>query len=420
MARRVADGTLDSRNARRKLKARGKPYWRGVEKGLHLGYRRLADGTGRWIARHYLGAQRYEEEQLGVADDLTDADGIAVLGYWQAVDKARERMKARAHAAAGKTGPYTVADAIAAYLEFLTRERKIAYQVGIRMRAHTLPVLGKVEVAKLTADRLRRWHSALAEQPARLRSSPGAQKYRSLSDDEEAVRRRRASANVCLAQLKAALNLAFNEGKVQSDSEWRKVKPFRAVNAARVNYLSIAECKRLLNACHPDFRQMVRAALETGARYGELCRLTVGDYNPDVGTIAIRVTKTSKPRHVVLTPDGVLFFEQACAGRVASETLFQKADGSTWGKSHQGRHMHEACKRAKIEQMGFQGLRHTWASLAVLNGMPLLFVAKNLGHTGTAMIEKHYGHLAPSYVAYAIRQHAPRFGKVEGNVKAIR
>jgi hypothetical protein len=44
-----------------------------------------------------------------------------------------------------------------------------------------------------------------------------------------------------------------------------------------------------------------------------------------------------------------------------------------------------------------------------MNGVPLMVVAKNLGHADTRMVEKHYGHLAPSYVADAIRAGAPRF-----------
>ncbi|MBZ9748312.1 tyrosine-type recombinase/integrase [Mesorhizobium sp. CO1-1-7] len=85
-----------------------------------------------------------------------------------------------------------------------------------------------------------------------------------------------------------------------------------------------------------------------------------------------------------------------------------------WEKSHQFRPMNEACKNAKIvPAIGFHGLRHTWASLSVMNGMPLLVVAKNLGHTDTRMVEKHYGHLAPSYVADAVRAGAPRFGTVQ-------
>ena len=46
---------------------------------------------------------------------------------------------------------------------------------------------------------------------------------------------------------------------------------------------------------------------------------------------------------------------------------------------------------------------HTWASLSVMAGMPLMVVARNLGHADTRMVEKHYCHLTPSYVADAIR-----------------
>ena len=78
-------------------------------------------------------------------------------------------------------------------------------------------------------------------------------------------------------------------------------------------------------------------------------------------------------------------------------------------------------ERAKIDPpINFHGLRHTWASHAVMNGVPLIVVAKNLGHSDTRMVEKHYGHLAPSYVADAIRAGAPRFGvTVDDNVVAI-
>jgi hypothetical protein len=71
----------------------------------------------------------------------------------------------------------------------------------------------------------------------------------------------------------------------------------------------------------------------------------------------------------------------------------------------------EACEHTKIDPPAdFHCLRHTWASHAVMNGVPLLVVAKNLGHSDTRMVEKHYRHLAPSYIADAIRTGAPRFG----------
>jgi integrase len=90
-------------------------------------------------------------------------------------------------------------------------------------------------------------------------------------------------------------------------------------------------------------------------------------------------------------------------------------------KSNQKRPMIETCQRAKIRPLiSFHGLRHTWASLSVMAGMPLMVVAKNLGHSDTRMVEKFYGHLAPSYVVDEIRKKAPRFGIVKSNVTSIR
>ena len=50
----------------------------------------------------------------------------------------------------------------------------------------------------------------------------------------------------------------------------RRLKPFRQVDVARTRFLSVAEAKRLTNACDPDFRNLVMAGLCTGARFGEL------------------------------------------------------------------------------------------------------------------------------------------------------
>ena len=165
----------------------------------------------------------------------------------------------------------------------------------------------------------------------------------------------------------------------------------------------------------------MQAALATGCRYGELACLEVRDFNSDAGTLAIRQSKSGKPRHVVLTDEGAKLFAALVAGRNGREPMLRKAAGQPWGQGHQVRPTQEACERARINPpINFHGLRHTWASLAVMNGMVPMVVARNLGHTDTRMVEKHYGHLAPSYVADAVRKSAPRFGFKPGNVKPMR
>ncbi len=412
MARSVRDANLETRTARQRLSPRGKPYYRNLEPGLHLGYRRPLKGAGKWVARHYVGERDYEVETLAVADDFSDPDGVAVLSFRQAQDLARTRMVQRAHSAAGKTGPLIVRDAIMAYLEFLDANRKTGVDARHRADAHILPILGDIEVEALTTKQLEKWLADLAKAAPRIRSKAGGeQRHRAISDDEETKRKRRSSANRTLTILKAALNRAWRGGGISSDLAWRRVEPFENVDAARVRYLTIAEAKRLINAAEPSFRALVQAGLETGARYGELCALEVRDFNPDSGTVAIRTSKSGKPRHIVLTDDGAAFFARHTAGRDGSERMFLKANGEPWAPSHQIRPMEDACTNGRITPpISFHGLRHTWASLSVMAGVPLMVVSRNLGHADTRMVEKHYGHLAPSYVADAIRAGAPRFG----------
>jgi site-specific recombinase XerD len=73
-----------------------------------------------------------------------------------------------------------------------------------------------------------------------------------------------------------------------------------------------------------------------------------------------------------------------------------------------------ACRAARIEPAaGFHILRHTNASHLVMSGVPLNVVAHNLGHADTLMTERHYSHLAPSYIAETIRKFAPEYGAGE-------
>jgi integrase len=103
--------------------------------------------------------------------------------------------------------------------------------------------------------------------------------------------------------------------------------------------------------------------------------------------------------------------------------MLPRADGSRWQKSQPDRMIKKASGDARIDPpISFHTLRHTWASQAVMNGVSLMVVAKNLGHSDTRMVEKHYGHLAPSYIVEAIQAGAPRFGAMpeDNEVHAIR
>ena len=153
----------------------------------------------------------------------------------------------------------------------------------------------------------------------------------------------------------------------------------------------------------------MHAALLTGCRYGELCQLKVADYNPDVRTLTIRHGKGGQVRHVTLTDEAPELIERLIAARSPREFLLRRDDVRAWKRAEQLRPMREACARAGvIPAVGFHVLRHTHASILAMQGVPMMVIARQLGHADTRMTERHYAHLAPNYVADTIRASFPR------------
>jgi integrase len=420
MARHVRDTNLGTRDARKRLKMQGKPYWKAMDQGLHLGYRKRSSG-GTWVARRLNEEGKYKEKKLGAVDDYQDADGVTILSFSHAQAAARDWFLGEVRKEHGDhiaQGPATVADALSDYMANYAVEGKGLVPTTASVNAHILPVLGHIPLDRLTTKKITNWHYSLASSEPLLRTAKTAEKRntRPLGNDADSIRRRRATANRVLTILKAALNYAWKEGRIATDTAWRKVKPFRNVDAPVIRYLTEGECKRLVNACPEDFRQMVKGALFSGCRYAELTTLKVADFNPDAGTIAIRTSKSGKPRHIILTEEGITFFEEVTSGKKAKDLIFTHNSGAAWGESHQSRPLREACRNASIDPaISFHVLRHTHGSLLAMQGVPMQVIAQQLGHADTRMTEKHYAHLSPSYVADTIRQHFPKLGLADAS-----
>jgi integrase len=403
-----------------RLPKRGRQaHWLTLSLGLHLGYQRWPrDTVGRWLVRRRKGRNAYTVATLGRADD---AGGIEGMSYEFACAAALAAQPPAATAAKR----YDVRACIIDYIDFLAARGQRTDGVERTAVAHILPTLGNLAVSELTTAQLRKWLAAVAAAPARKRSPADRQNFKpSDESDPDYTRRRQCSANRVAATLRAALNHAHTEGKVPHAEAWgRRWQRFRGVDAARVRYLSMEEARRFLNACDPaEFHPLARGALETGCRYGELIALQVADFNADSGTVLVRKSKTYKARHVPLTEHGAEFFRMITLGRAGDAPMFARAVGERWTLGMQGRFMAMACQHASImPPIGFHQLRHTWASNAIMNGVPAMIVARVLGHRDTVQIEKHYAHLAPSFITEAIRAGAPRFGPVQtGRVQNIR
>jgi integrase len=408
MGRRVRDYALDSREARAGLPRRKKPYWRGIIPGLHIGYSKGKRG-GVWYARKYAGNGKYQKWWVGLADDIVDSDGIEVLTFAEADAKVRLGPSGSAD---GKI--VTVNDIMNYYMKYQRSKSHNARTTQYAIDRHITPTIGTERLSRLTADSIGDWRDEIA-------APKKAKRKKTTDSPREQRRKRQATANRVLTILKAALNYAERMGKYRGETPWKLVEPFKNVDATEHPYLSRDEAIRLQNASPAGFRSLVRGALETGCRYGELTSMKVSDFNSDAGTVTVRESKSGKVRHAHLTKPGLQFFDELVVDKKRIELIFLRNDGEPWGKSHQMRPMKEACKIAKINPpVPFKALRTTYGALLAGAGVPLQVIASALGHADTRITEKHYAHLMPNYVADTIRANLPAFSDKKSKVRRLK
>ena len=353
---------LEHRTNREKL-PRGERAWVATGDGLALGYRRTAKGFGMWQARRWT-PTGYTFATLGEADDLRESDGGGVLTYFQAVERARNWA-----ADAAKPPPRPRYDVLAAFEDYartktanLPDPRSATVWRDLRtMAKHLSGEFLARDIDTLTTAEVERWRDALAVKPATKRR--------------------------IYTVLAAALSNAHRLHRVGNPDTWRLVEPVKIPKARRARLFipTEKEIAALLKACEPDFAALVRAAVITGMRYGELAALEVEDFDARKGVLALRVSKTGE-REVVLSSAAVTFFAAQTKGKLLRARIFATAEGEHWGPSMQHRRMRAA---TSLRAFVFYSLRHYALSRQLAAGIPSALVAKNAG-TSEAMLRAHY------------------------------
>jgi integrase len=145
------------------------------------------------------------------------------------------------------------------------------------------------------------------------------------------------------------------------------------------------------------FRDLLVVLMETGCRPSEAARVEARNFDPDEGTWVMEGKtsgRTGRPRVVVLTPVAVVLCRDLAAIHPTGP-LFRNSRGDPWTRHAYGHQFRRL--RAKLglgKQTSAGGVRHLWITDALERGIPIATVAELAGHSGTAMIDKHYGHLS--------------------------
>ena len=210
------------------------------------------------------------------------------------------------------------------------------------------------------------------------------------------------------ALLSAVLGLAVQEGILPANPARGADLPDDDVEEER-GIFSRAEWARFYAAMSESYQPLLIVLLVTGARWGEATALQVRDLDVAASVIHVRrawkkgkegavlgVPKTARGRRTIMLPDwAVETLEPLAAGRAADEFLLTAPGGGVIHRTNfVERHWKPALAAAGIaKHLTPHSLRHTFASWALMDGVPAQVVQHRLGHESLQTTSRVYAHL---------------------------
>lgn len=208
-----------------------------------------------------------------------------------------------------------------------------------------------------------------------------------------------AAVNRAMATWKRAIRYARRHGLLSADlgERLRDVPKLREPEG-RVRWLKEDERGRLLGRLEGDLLDLVRVALCTGMRQGEILRLR-GEHLVR-GRIEVHETKTDRSRSV--EPNVAVWSMLEARVTTRKALLFQRPDGRPLAGTWVSKTFKRERKRAKIEDFTFHDLRHDFATRLRRSGTNLATIADILGHA-CLDTTRRYAHIHPDQKANALR-----------------
>ena len=276
------------------------------------------------------------------------------------------------------------------------------------LRTHVLPAFGAAKVGAITRTDVARFVAEMGAAGAAGGTVANARRVLSMVLAEavrsEAIRRNPADG-VRVRRSKRDEMVFLTRPEVMALAE---------AIAAPALRLGGGEHRR---ATYPEYGLLVRFAVETGLRAGEVAALRVGRVDTIRGRAEVAESASEVPTRVA--PGGLVYEEpktyerrsvplhRALADELADHLLTRPADpqafvfaapdgGPLRHTNFYRRHFRPAVVAAGLpERTRFHDLRHTCAALLIAEGGPALAVKQRLGHSSISVTFDRYGHLFP-------------------------
>jgi integrase len=266
------------------------------------------------------------------------------------------------------------------------------------VRKHALPTLGAIALRKLTPQHLATLYGRKFDEGLSPRS---------------------------VQFLHAVLHRAFKQAV-----RWQLIgrNPADAVDAPKprrpeIRPLSPLEARQLLEAARGDnFEALYVLSLTTGMRQGEVLGLTWAAIDLDAGRLEVRATlqrlpgswsleepKTGKSRRSIRLAPVAVRALRAQRARQAEQRLrlgsawpnHDLVFTNGWGEPLDGRHLPDRFLRPLLKKAGlptirWHDLRHSFATLALTQGVHPKVVQEMLGHSSVSLTLDVYSHVLPN------------------------
>lgn len=213
-----------------------------------------------------------------------------------------------------------------------------------------------------------------------------------------------ATVNRAMEYLKAFYNLALRDERCRSNPVIKVA--LLEENNERHRWLLPEEEERLKAVLSAEDFDLVLFAIHTGLRQGEQFKLAWRDVDLDRRTLRLPETKAGKHRFVHLNQEAldVLRRQRERGADSDSPWVFPGVR-----RKQCPRDAHNFCQRvfqpalvaAKIADMVWHDLRHTFGSRLAINGFSLHTIGTLMGHA-TPTMTKRYSHLSATHLQEAV------------------
>ncbi|MGH9745991.1 MAG: tyrosine-type recombinase/integrase [Candidatus Acidiferrales bacterium] len=191
-----------------------------------------------------------------------------------------------------------------------------------------------------------------------------------------------------LALLKRMFNLAITWDLYSGLNPVRKVKFFREFNN-RLRVLSLEEERKLLNNAIPYLQDLIRFAVNTGLRTGEVFSLRWSHVDLTRGILSVFASKTQTIREIPINSEARVVLEAWKLNKKNESVFYNPLTGKPFVDLKTGFAL--ACEKAGISDVTWHTLHHTFASRLVNSGVDIVTVKELLGHS-SIIVTMRYAH----------------------------